>query len=123
MLRRFLADKIETFEHLEVVLLFAGAPTGRRTLASIAGELRMPEPAIGEALEHLVGAGVLDRIDDGTFACRPEAVSSLAGLAGANDSDRSSVMRILSTHALERVRMAAVRAFTSASLAGKKPDG
>jgi hypothetical protein len=124
--RELLAERIETFEHLEVALLFAREPLRPRTVTSIIAELRMPDGAITEALEHLANRKVLDRTDSGgatVFSCRRELVSSLTDLATAYERDRSSIMRVMSAHALERVRTAALRAFTSAFLLGKKPHG
>ena len=124
--REFLAERIETYEHLEIALLFGREPAVVHSVDTISTALRLPAAVIDETLERFTTAELLARSEGptgGGYACRPETVATLVALAEAYERNRAAIMQLMTTNALNRLRTAALRAFSSAFLLGRKHDG
>lgn len=121
-----MAETIETFEQLEVALLFGRGPESARSEDAIAAELRLPSAAVVDALDRLTRAGLLTRSANsasGYHLWRSAPGTTLATLAERYDRDRVAIMQLMTTNALDRVRTSALRAFSSAFLLKRKHDG
>ena len=73
-------DVIETMKALADPnrLRVAGAcGAGPRTVAGLAGDLHLPEPAIRRHLDRLARAGLVEPVPDGTFVLRAQAIHAL----------------------------------------------
>lgn len=132
--RTLLHERLAGLDELEVLLLVRGDASHGWTASEVAERLGLPESSSDAALESLCMAAllVLDGGGGGAerrYAYRPGtpeldgAVTSLAEIYGER---RLEVMRILSNHALDRIRSAAARTFADAfviSRNGRKKDG
>lgn len=129
-----LQERLAGLDELEVLLLVRGDASRGWTASDVAERLGLPASSSDAALEGLRAAALLV-VDGGgggaepRYAYRPhtpaldEAVSVLAEIYGER---RLEVMRILSNHALDRIRSAAARTFADAFVIGRngrKKDG
>ena len=124
--RGLFAEAIETYEHLEVALLFGREPGIARDANAMAMALRLPVDTVAEAMERFTHAGllVMSAGSNGReYSCIPAAAVTLAALAQAYERDRTDIMQVMTTNALDRLRTSALRAFSSAFLLGRKRDG
>jgi len=124
--RDFLDQRIETYEHLEIALLFGRQPGIARDAPAVSSQLRLPDGTVAEALERFTHAEVLQKSTARNlheYSCAPEAAVLLAALAQAYDQDRAAVMQVMTENAMARLRTSALRAFSSAFLLGRKRDG
>lgn len=124
--RDLLSERIETFEHLEVALLFGRDPNVARKADAIATDLHLPTAVVDDTLDRFASSGLLAKSEGPAgrdYSCRPEAAATLAALAEAHERDRAAIMQLMTTNALNRVRTSALRAFSSAFLLGRKRDG
>lgn len=124
--RDLLTERIESYEHLEIALLFGREPGIARDADAIAVELRLPHGTIAETLERFTHAELLvgsTGPNGREYSSTPEAAVRLAALAHAYDRDRAAIMQVMTTNSLDRLRTAALRAFSSAFLLGRKRDG
>ena len=125
-LHQLLQDHVETYEQLEVLLLFAGRSGEAWTTAEVADAAKLQTPTASEALEDLSRSGVLERTESGgvarfvVCAARARAVDRLGE---AYQRDRLGVMNLMTANALDRVRTSALRAFAKAFLLGRERDG
>ena len=126
----FLRAHIESYEQLETLLLLNSHPTRQWTSADIAATLKVSESEVLDALELLLAAGLVRvesnaRAPSYSFAPTDAVVSEVvARLAALYTDRRVDVMKLMSAHAIARVRDAALRTFSDAFLLnGKKKDG
>jgi hypothetical protein len=122
---RLLRDHVKAYEELEVLLLFA-REAGDWTPEAVATELRMPTENVHAAIDALGAGGLLLRADDAQgerVRRHPGSAPLLLRLQHAYDDDRIELMALMTRHALERVRTAALRAFASAFELRRKHDG
>jgi DNA-binding IclR family transcriptional regulator len=128
-IRRLLRDGVASLEGLEVVLLLRRERTRAWTLDEIAGRLSIPSSSIEPALTDPVHYGLLAQArapggDSWQFAPRTAELEVLVDrLAAIYDDRRLEVMRMLSAHAMERIRNSAALAFADAFVIGRKKDG
>lgn len=129
-LKSFLRGWIASYEQLQTLLLLQQRQQESFSSRSVAEILRMPELVAEEALEHLssvslVEIQVLSQVR--TFKYAPGSIhlgGLVAQLADAWDRNQLTVMNLMSSNAMERVRTGALRTFADAFVLGrKKTDG
>jgi len=121
-----LTGRIETYEHLEVALLFGREPGIARDADAIARDLRLADAVVAETLERFMLSGLLVKSGGRNcqmYSCSPQAAATLAALVETHDHDRTAIVQLMTTNALHRLRTSALRAFSSAFLLGRKRDG
>jgi hypothetical protein len=127
--KTLLRDCIESFEHLEVLLLLYRKPGDAWTADAVATAsiLNLSEDTAADALAHLRRWKLLEgearsyRYDPGN-----RLDGTVRALAAIYDEDRLEVMKLMNQNAIERVRTSALRAFADAFFVGgggKKTDG
>ena len=131
--RRLLADGIDSFEKLELVLALSRAK-GPVTLADLATNTELDLALVRQLADELEHRGllVIDRADAGDLdgagkiarlTPKPEDAEAVSELAALYDEDRLLVLKALSKVAMERIRGMAARTFADAfQLRGKKDD-
>lgn len=124
--RQLLREHVESYEQLEVLLRFAGTQDRSWSPDEIAAKAGVSPELAGDALAHLSRAGVLAQSDSGAttrFSPHADHAGTIDRLGEIHQRDRLGIMNLMTSHALERVRTSALRAFTGAFLLGKKRDG
>jgi hypothetical protein len=117
-LRQFLFEHIADYEHLDVLTLLAREPQRVWSAAEAAQSLGLELEVCRSALTHLSESGLLaTRSGAEAFHYAP-ANETLARhvetLIRVYQEHRVEVVRMMSTNAVERVRTAAIRAFSGA---------
>jgi len=124
--REFLREHVESYEQLEVLLIFSRAVDRAWSPGELAVEASVSPEAAREAVEHLSRVGVLAKSGAGAderFMPNAAYAGRIDRLVAEYRRDRLAVMNLMTSYALERVRTSALRAFTGAFLLGKKRDG
>lgn len=126
--RSFVEERIHTLEQLEILLLLHARPSCSPTIAQLAQELRLTPEQVSSGLDGLRAAGLLSAgAQDGCARYQPESAALAAqvdALAAAYQSSRVSLIVLISSNAMDRVRNAGLRAFAQAFLVkGPKKDG
>ena len=128
-LGKLLRDGVASLEGLEVLLLLRKERGRAWSLDEIAQRLSIPSSSIEPALADPVHHGLLTHtrgagVEAWQFAPRTLELDALVDrLATLYDDRRLEVMRLLSAHAMERIRNSAARAFADAFVFGRKKDG
>jgi hypothetical protein len=121
-LRVFLSDHVSGFEELEVLLFFVRAPRQAWNLADVAGALNVSPEMVEATLRQLTTAGApITPIAAATTAATTyrytpnvQTERLLEGLARAYDEQRLTVLQIMSSNAMDRVRSMAARRLADA---------
>lgn len=120
-LRQFLHDSVKTFEELESLLFLARHPDQDFSAEAVTAALDATAGSIDEALEELANVGELVKVTRAgavrvyRYAPRDESIRQrVAELEAAYRERRMTVVQMLSTNALERVRRAAMRRLADA---------
>jgi hypothetical protein len=124
--QQLLHEHVESYEQLEILLLFAGEPDRSWSGRELAAKAGMPIGAAVDAAEHLHQVAVLIRSESGgvaRFSARSDLTATIDHLHEAHQRDRLGIMNLMTAFALERVRTSALRAFAGAFQLGKKHDG
>lgn len=120
-----LAEKITSFEQLEILLLLRRHQGEALSAVSTAHRLRISDGAAEEAMAHLHRHGlVAERGEDGSalFSYHPgnaALAQTVDQLAALYEQNSLVVIKQMSANSLERVRMEAIRTFADAFLIGK----
>lgn len=124
---RFLAEVIESYEQLEVLLLLRERAADKWTRERIGEHLGLDSDSIARGVAQLVLHDLLEQRDS-TVRYRPrstaraETVGRLAAAYG--DERRVQIMRAMNANAMQRLRNNAARVFADAFVVGKdKKDG
>jgi hypothetical protein len=126
--RDFLREHIESYEHLEILLLFQAHPEKSWSSNSVAAELHVPGTIAEEALrflcrEALLGVEVGARAIRFKYAPRsPELAAQVKGLLRAYSEQRIEIMTLMTANAVERLRTSALRKFSDSFLLGRKKN-
>ena len=126
---RLLRDGVGSLEGLEVLLLLRKDHARAWPLDEIARRLSIPQTSIEPPVAELVSHGLLAHDhspagDTWQYAPRSAELEALVDrLASVYEDRRLEVMRLLSAHAMERIRSSAARAFADAFVFGRKKDG
>jgi hypothetical protein len=125
-LKKFLRERIQSYEQLELLLLVRQSPSQVWSLELIAKRLRIQEAAALEAVNDLRNGELLEMMLDGhrrAYRYRP-ATPELARLsdelANAFEEERLALVRLMNQNAVERVRTAAMRMFADSFILRKK---
>jgi DNA-binding MarR family transcriptional regulator len=118
-LRVFLRDHVSSFEELEVLLFFVRGPRHACSLADLGEALSLSKELLKMALAQLMAAGLPISSADGSsesYRYTPDAQSEqiLESLRDAYDEQRLTILRIMSSNAMERVRSTAARRLADA---------
>lgn len=113
--RRVLTSQLDSFEKLEIVRALRATGPAMSTNA-LEAACRLPSHAVREALADLARNAIIERVDAerlvvlGAGSKHPH----LEALMQLYEDDRSGVMAVLSSLAMERIRAMAARAFADA---------
>lgn len=120
-LRLFLHDQVSSFEELEALIFLMRAEQRAWSAAEVAAQLELRAELVEGALEALAGPGkLLRRVVDGgqlpafLYAPRPDLRGVLSKLQTAYEEQRLTIVQIMSSNALERVRSSAARSLVGA---------
>ena len=127
--QRLMCERIESFEHLQILMHLHQHPTHACSAQDLVDQLRFPASTAEAALEHLRRQQLLavEQGPDGpVFSYRP-ADETLSGavdrLVRAYDESLLEIMKLMSNNAIERARTKALRFFSDAFILGKRKDG
>jgi hypothetical protein len=104
--RRLLADVIDSFEKLEILVYVYRSSYQVRSTSEIAKALSLPTDEVDQAVRSLTQQGVLD-------PSGPQA-GAVAALVQMYEDDRIEVLNTMTKMALARVRKEAARVFADA---------
>jgi hypothetical protein len=119
-LRLFLWDHVPGYEELQALLFVARAAGQDWTDFEVAESLNVPVEPISSALESLVSTGMVEAVRRGNltaFRYAPKTDNlreAVVELQRAYSEQPLTVMQMMSTNAMERVRTAALRRFADA---------
>jgi hypothetical protein len=121
--RAFLRDYIDSFESLEVLLLLRRERTAC-TVAELCSRLKTRAPLIDDALASLVRARLLNTdqnvLASYTYADGDPGRDAIVGSVERLYRDEPiSIMQLMSTNAIERLRTSTIRAFADAFVVRK----
>lgn len=126
-----LRERIEAFEHLEILRKLHRQPDERWAPQAIADQLRISYALAEAALEHLTRHQLLATSsspgEEGPlFAYSPKdpaLATTVDKLVRAYDDSILEIMKLMSANAIERARTKALHFFADAFILGKKRDG
>ena len=116
----FLRQHVESYEHLEVLLLLQSHRSEHWSSEAVAEKLRITTAAAREAIDHLDRNGLLrSRASDSGPACRycpaSESLESMVDrLVQIYEDNRLGVILLMNAGAIDRVRSAALQTFADA---------
>jgi DNA-binding IclR family transcriptional regulator len=119
MVQEFLRQHIESFEHLEVLLLLLRHHGQTWTAAAVAEHLQIEFELVSSALSHLTRQDLLRQDADGTAGFRygpgtAKLEAEATALAKSYMHDRVRVILLMNEHAVTRIRLSALRTFAEA---------
>lgn len=123
--RALLHEHIESYEHLETLLLLRRERYEQWTCEGLAARLRVRPELIETALASLKAGGLVEATDAAPtrFAYRP-ASSGLDAAVGRLASEYAErpilIIQLMSANAIERLRTAALHTFADAFVLSKK---
>jgi DNA-binding IclR family transcriptional regulator len=125
-LRALLAERVDSFEKLELVMVLYRAPGQRASVRDLATALDLDRDEV-RAIAFELTAGGLVRTNPTTEIrlepTTPDDRAVLDELATAYDRDKIEVVKQIAESAMNRLRNLAGRAFADAFVIGKKPGG
>ena len=117
-IKRLLAESVDSFEKLEVLVHLYRAGFGAHTTTTLAAALSTPEHALVDVLSALMRDGLVRTTDqDGArwwFDRSGSMAPTVESLVKLYEADRIEVMQLMTQLALERVRSEAARVFADA---------
>lgn len=125
-LKLFLLGRVSSYEQLETLLLLHRRRDDSFSPQAVAEVLHVSEIVVAEALEHLCRENLLDVQGAGETRVFKYAPASfylaklVDQLAEIWNDNHLTVMNVMSSNAIERVRTEALRTFSDAFLLGKK---
>ncbi len=123
-LQALLADAVDSFEKLELVLYLNHVDAVPMPARDLAAEVGVREDLVLEALGGLVRDGVLNKHESGWSLHRQGRWSAqLVDLARVAESDRTVLLKFLTARAVNRVRIEAARVFADAFILNPKKKG
>lgn len=124
VVRQVLRDHIDSYEHLECLLLLGRTYPRSWAVDDVAAELHSGPSIVAEALDHLHRAGLVQTSTTGgptqfTYSAGPGLIEALWHAYATN---RLAIMNLMTANSLDRVRTSALRRFASAFLL-RRNDG
>ncbi|WNG32920.1 hypothetical protein F0U61_04295 [Archangium violaceum] len=109
MVRRLIAENIDSVEQLEILLLLFQHPQRTWNAESVARELRVSALSAGERLEDLNYDGLVARVDGsaGEYRYGPETPAldeAVRGLATAYAERRVTVINLIFSKPVDKIR-------------------
>ncbi|QRK11939.1 hypothetical protein JQX13_18910 [Archangium violaceum] len=109
VVRRLIAENIDSVEQLEILLLLFQHPGRTWTAESVARELRVSSISAGERLEDLTYDGLVVRVEgsEGEYRYGPETPSldeAVRGLAAAYSERRVTVINLIFSKPVDKIR-------------------
>lgn len=121
-LRRLLETKLDTVEKLEVVAVLSGRDGMSATFEEVARELQIGTDVLRRVTSDLARSGLV--AIDGETVTLTAKDDELRTIAEGAQLDPRTIIRLLASVALDRVRGMAARSFADAfTLRRKKEDG
>jgi hypothetical protein len=124
--RALLHDHIESYEQLEVLLLLRRERHEQWTISGLAARTHIRGELIALALQGLESSGLVAAVDaapEPHFAYRP-ASSGIDSAAGSLEREYAErpirIIQLMSAHAIDRLRTAALHTFADAFVLKKK---
>ena len=127
--QNLLRDHIESYEHLELLLLIRADRQISWAEETLCARLRMASALVRPALEGLKLAGMVEtRVDGGVehyaYLCQSDAVeATISRLAAAYREYPIPIIKLMSANSIERLRTAALRTFADAFILRKDKNG
>lgn len=121
-LRRLLEKRLDTFEKLEIVLALRDADNRELKIEQLARELQIGSDVLRRIVTALVGTGLVEETGGDTVRLAANG-SELPVLEEASKlylEDRTQIVALFSSIALDRIRGMAARSFADAFKIGKK---
>jgi hypothetical protein len=114
--RKLLLDLTLSTEALEALVVLRGDPARLWTLPELASACRLPSAAAAGALSLLAAGGLVDAGRSGFVyrATTRETGEAVEDLLRIYETDRALVLRLMSEHAIVRVRRSMALAFADA---------
>jgi hypothetical protein len=130
-LQRFLRERIESFDDLEVLLLLRRQPDRIWSPQAVAERLQIGSSAATAALENLCRQSLLnvkvgsESMLFGYAPAKDELARQVDSLMRVLDQSRLQILRLVGANAVERSRTVPLRLFADAFILGrkKKKDG
>lgn len=127
-LQNFLRAHVESYEQLNILILFSAQPERLWEIKAIASELRIPEASAEEAARFLCRQSLLT-VQVGMrallFVYKPRSTELdelVKALAQAYREQGVEVMRLMTANAIERLRLKAIRSFSDAFIVAPKKN-
>lgn len=127
--RALLRERIESFEHLEALLLLHKHRDRPWAPQDVAERLNIQTPEVEAVLHHLRRNSLVDVRSEGEaalFIYRPEdpdLSNAVERLSRDYEDSRVEIMRLMSKNTIERLRTQTLRLFADAFVLGRKKDG
>jgi predicted transcriptional regulator len=123
---RFLRDELESYDQLEALLWLRLDRRRSATVEEVAAALGITSDSATEALEHLrrrglAGSDPASATPRFVYAAPPAEIdATIQTLADLYEERRLDVIKRMTANAIDRVRTAAIRAFSDAFLLQQK---
>ena len=115
--RAFLREQIETHEELGVLLFLKRQAPGPWSMQSLCARLRLSSSALGAALTALQRRQLIAALEGGyqlsVGAANNEVLTRLAALHARQGVE---LIKLITSHSIERIRTAAARSFADPSV-------
>lgn len=121
-LRRLLEKRLDSFEKLEIVLALRDAENHELTIEQLARELQIGSDVLRRITTALVGTGLVEESgpDRVRLIANGADVPTLDEASKLYLEDRTEIVGLFSSIALDRIRGMAARSFADAFKIGKK---
>ena len=125
--KKILYEHVETLEQLEVLVLLCRRPEQLWTVDMIESKLSIPGSDVYGAVKSLLASGAVSRMSgiEGEayeITREPKLRSMIGKLVESYESNRFSVIKLVSEAAMDRVRSSMTRAFADAFVLGGKKN-
>ncbi|OJT25875.1 hypothetical protein BO221_08525 [Archangium sp. Cb G35] len=109
VVRRLIADHIDSVEQLEILLLLQQHPERSWTAESVARELRISPLSAGDRLKDMARSAILARVQGSEAEYRyapesPDMAEAVAGLATAYSERRVTVINLIFSKPVDKIR-------------------
>ncbi|MGE0547940.1 MAG: hypothetical protein AB7O24_00835 [Kofleriaceae bacterium] len=121
---KLLAEVVDSFEKLELLLRLYDDPSITHTMETIASQFSLPEEVTRDALSALSATGVVRSDDRGwQFDGSSPWASEVKDLAQLYETDRHAILKRLTELALARMRSRTARRFANAFMLRPRKPG
>jgi hypothetical protein len=125
-LQRFLLERVQSYEQLEILLLLFSSREFLWAPGAISDKLELSELDVSDALDALRSRGLVTALKQGAgFIYAPESAAMnrmVMDLATACESQRLEIMKAMTANAMQRLRNSTVNAFDALASVKKHED-